>query len=108
MKKLFFSQFTIGPFQNLFRLKGSLGPRLDDANTLQHGTSYWRIATCSMQLCIGSETIKGNAGGSVSLSRLHPVMEATSPVRNKKRRTSVPHGPDRIRLLGKPPAAQHS
>jgi hypothetical protein len=60
-----------------------------------------------MQFCIGSEPIKGNAGVVSPSVGYIPLMEATSPVRNKKRRTSIQRGPDRIGLLGKPPAAQH-
>ncbi len=59
--------------------------------TLYNTYSSWRIATCSMQLYSVSESIKGSAGVGLSLSQLHHIVEATSPVRNKKEEQDSDH-----------------
>jgi hypothetical protein len=70
--------------KNILRLKGSLGPCLDDANTSQLPPLRGGLLRAVHRLYSGSEPIKWSAGQGLFLSRLQHIVEATSPVRNEK------------------------
>jgi hypothetical protein len=72
--------------KNLIRLKGCLGPCLDDANTSKHLPLLGGLLPAVCCLYSGSEPIQESAGGGLSLSWLQHIVEATSPVKNKERR----------------------
>jgi hypothetical protein len=56
--------------------------------------TYFFLADCYAQyacLYCESEPIKESAGGGLSLSPLHHIVEATPPVRNKKEEHDADH-----------------
>ncbi len=77
--------------KNLYRLKGSLRPCLDDTNTLQHLLLPGELLHTVRCFYCESEPVKESTGKGLSLSRLHHIVEATSPVRNKKEEHNADH-----------------